>query len=550
MSNEPGSGRREFTLALLSGILLGVSFPPLHLGALAAVALVPLFFSLEQVAEYGKALRRCYLAFFVFNLITLYWTGGFTHARDPYLMAAGGSLILAHPFFFFIPVAALLFLRKGFGPALSLWLMPFLWVAFEYLHSLADISFPWLTLGNTQTENLPAIQISSLTGVYGISFWLVLLNVIVYSILSGFRSGRLKLRSARALILLAALALVYLLPVVYGTVLLNSGEGFPGEPIRIGIVQPNIDPFEKWQERPEEQLGVLRELTDEVGKERPALILWPETAVPFYVLDPRNRGYLELIRRQVDSLGIPLLAGIPDITYYGEGSRIPASSKSSVDGRRYDNYNSSMLLKPGDEEVQKYAKMLLVPFAERVPFSEALSFLNAMQWNFGLGGWGIGKEKTLFRLGGAKGRGDSARAISFSNFICYESIYPGFVASFVRNGAEFLTVITNDSWWGNTSGAYQHAQIAVLRAVENRRWVVQCANGGVSCFIDPAGHLHQPTEMFTKRTLSGDIASRRSLTLYSRMGDWFGQMCLFLSLFYLAAGFGERFYTAFRRKQG
>ena len=112
-----------------------------------------------------------------------------------------------------------------------------------------------------------------------------------------------------------------------------------------------------------------------------------------------------------------------------------------------------MLLQPGDPEIQKYAKMILVPFAERVPFSEALSFLNAMQWNFGLGGWGMGGEKTVFHLKEKGIADDSSKRFQFSNFICYESVYPGFVASFVREGAEFLTVITNDSWWGNTSCA-------------------------------------------------------------------------------------------------
>jgi apolipoprotein N-acyltransferase len=548
MSSPRETGRRELLLALLSGALLGIAFPPLHSGVLAAIALVPFFFCFEGVGDYPKALRLSYVTFFVFNLITLYWTGGFTHARDPYLMAAGGCLILAHPFFFFPPVAAWLFLRKKFGSTLSLSLFPFLWVSFEYLHSLADISFPWLTLGNTQTEDLPAIQIASITGVYGISFWLLWLNVFVYYILSRLRSEGWKPRPRRTLLLLAGLAAAYLLPRVYGTIVLNSGEGFPGEPFRVGIVQPDIDPFEKWQERPLEQLQLLRRLTDQVAGAKPALILWPETAVPFYVLDPRNGEYFESMKRQVDSLGIPLLAGIPDISYYPEGSQVPGSSKTSLDGRRYDNYNSSMLLQPHDPEIQKYAKMLLVPFAERVPFSEALSFLNAMQWNFGLGGWGIGKDKTVFRVRTGGSGPDSGRAVSFSNFICYESIYPGFVASFVRNGAEFLTVITNDSWWGNTSGAYQHVQFAILRAVENRRWIVQCANGGVSCLIDPAGHLLQQTEMFTRETLAGEIIPRRELTFYSRTGDWFAQICLVLSSFYLAAGVGQKIYSALRGK--
>lgn len=544
MNRWPASGRRDLSLALLSGLLLGLSFPPVPTGILAGVALVPFFLLLEE-GGYAKAFRLSYVTFFVLNLITLYWTGGFTHGKDPYLMAAGALLILAHPFFFFPPVAAWLFIRKGFGAAYALCMFPFLWVAFEYLHSLADISFPWLTLGNTQTYDLPAVQMASITGVYGVSFWLVWLNVLAYFFTGGLRSGARKLRSPRSALLAAAVLLVFLLPRIYGMIVLGAGTEPSGNPIRIGIVQPNIDPFEKWEKRPEDQLRMLEQLTGDIASKKADLILWPETAIPFYLLDPRHRDYFESMKRRVDSLGIPLLTGIPDITYYRAGDPIPRSSKTLPGGSRYDNYNSSILLQPHDEEIQKYAKMLLVPFAERVPFSEALSFLNAMQWNFGLGGWAVGKEKTVFRV---RGGADSAAGFSFSNFICYESVYPGFVADFVRGGAEFLTVITNDSWWGNTSGAYQHAQFAVLRAVENRRWVVQCANGGISCAVDPYGHQFNRTEMFSMQSLVTAITPARDLTFYSRMGDWFAESCLVLSLFHLAAALGSRIYTRIRGK--
>jgi apolipoprotein N-acyltransferase len=547
MGSAAGSARRLLGLALLSGVLLGFSFPPVPTGILACVAFVPFFILFEAEPGYAVGFRFSYATFFVVNLITLYWTGGFTHGKDPYLMAAGASLLLAHPLFFYLPVAGWILLRKHFGRTYALCLFPFLWVAFEYLHSMADISFPWLTLGNTQTYDLPAVQMASLTGVYGITFWLLWLNVLLYLFLSRLRSGSWKLRSLRSALFLGLCAAVYLLPRVYGASVLSGPRHAGLDSIRVGVVQPNVDPFEKWGLNPERQVQVLQDLTDAVADQKPDLILWPETAVPFYLLDERNRPFFEQIRHQVDSLGIPLLTGIPDITYYREGDRIPGSSKISTDGRRYDNYNSSMLLQPHEDTIQKYAKMLLVPFAERVPFSEALSFLNAMQWNFGLGGWGIGAEETIFRV---RPRGpDSARGFSFSNCICYESAYPAFVAGFVRHGAEFLTVITNDSWWGNTSGAYQHAQYAILRAVENRRWVVQCANGGISCAVDPYGRVVQPTRMFTRGTMVASIMPERALTFYSRTGDWFPEICLILSCFHLAASGGSRIYSRLRRRE-
>jgi apolipoprotein N-acyltransferase len=239
-----------------------------------------------------------------------------------------------------------------------------------------------------------------------------------------------------------------------------------------------------------------------------------------------------------------LFTGVPDIRYYQPGEIIPGSSKVAANGQRYETFNSSMLLQPNVAEIQKYAKILLVPFAERVPFSEELSFLNAMKWNFGLGGWGIGRDTTVFQF-----HAKNIPEVRFSNMICYESVYPGFVASFVRKGAQFLTVITNDSWWGNTSGARQHEQYAVVRAVENRRWIARCANGGISCFIDPFGHTMQPTEMYTQSTIVENIELRNDLTFYSRHGDWLAESCLVLSLFFLTAAFGKKVYYNIRSKE-
>ncbi len=239
-------------------------------------------------------------------------------------------------------------------------------------------------------------------------------------------------------------------------------------------------------------------------------------------------------------MGVPLLTGVPDIVVYAAPVEPPRGSKMLRDGTRYETFNSSILLLPGVDTVQKYAKTLLVPFAERVPYSDVLGFLNAAQWNFGLGGWSIGRDTALFRLP-LRG-GDTAE---FGNLICYESVYPGYVAGLVRRGARFLTVITNDSWWGNTAGPYQHRQFAVLRAIENRRWIIQCANGGISFVVDPSGRILTETEMFTRTALAADIGLPTGLTPYTRHGDWFAESCFVLSLFVF---FATAIHRIFRRR--
>ncbi len=526
--------RYRSLFAILAGILLGLSFPPFSSGALAMVAFVPLFFALRE-ENFRSGLRYSYVCFLVFNLITLYWTGGFTHGKDLYLMAAGSLLILAHPFFFLIPIAAWIYFRRHFGMNRSLVAFPFFWVTFEYVHSRTQLSFPWISLGNTQTYDLSLIQFISCTGASGLSFLILCLNVLVYFWIHQIAHRGWKPLSAKSVLLLGLIAALYILPKWYGESVIAEKIPPSTTTVRVGVVQPNIDPFEKWQGNAERQLSEIQQITDRLGGTD--LILWPETAVPGYVLHPSNAGVFERIRRQVDSLSINLLTGIPDLVYYT--GKYPESSKKAPNGDRYDTFNSSMLLRPNSPQIQKYAKIVLVPFAERVPFAEEFSFLNAARWNFGLGGWAPGTDTALLHFTTGKGL-----QVRFSTMICYESVYPELVASFVRKGAEFLTVITNDSWWGNTSGAYQHKQFSVLRAVENRRWMVQCANGGISCVVDPLGIIRDETKMFTQASLIAGVEPRHDLTYYTLHGDWLGELCGVIASFLLASAVGM---SVFRR---
>ncbi len=542
-ANEKPSLR--LILAISGGILLGLAFPPFHLGWLAFFSLVPLLRLMDLLNSYGKIIRFGYLMFFVLNLVTLYWAGGFFAAKDWYMMVGGALLLLVHPFFVCLPLVVFIPIRRKFNLPTALVSFPFIWTAFEYLHSATQISFPWLVLANTQTYDLAAVQITSLAGAYGLSFWIVLTNVGIYLLSREIISGRRAIMSPLVISSLALLTLLYLGVEWYGNRRLSDLEpDDTGRVVRVGVIQPNIDPFEKWQDNPDSSLSILSGMTKQVAGRPVDLIIWPETAVPCYLLHPSNQYYYAAVRHVVDSVNTALLTGIPDIIYYRGNGKIPKSSKRSLTGEYYETFNSSLLLEPGNSTLQKYAKIRLVPFAERVPFSEELSFLNAMKWNFGLGGWGIGKDTTVFRYLLRDGR-----EVRFSNLICYESIYPGFVAAFVRRGAEFLTVITNDSWWGNTSGAYQHEQYAVLRAVENHRWIIQCANGGISCAVDPYGRIVTSTKIFTKAILTQEIALRDDQTFYTEHGDWFAELSVVVAGFILMSALGTQLYISLRRRQ-
>ncbi len=527
-------------LCIIGGALLGFAHPPFQTGIFAAVGFVPLLLLHSGAESSGSVFRRSYATFFLFNLISLYWPGGFVHGKDGYLMISGGLLLLAHPLFMTVPMLVLHSIRRSVGEIKSVLLFPFIWVAFEYVHASTQLSFPWLTLGYTQSYDLDAIQWASVTGVYGISFWLAWLNVILYlafafTLARPRESGGIP---ARALLLSAII--LYATPSVVSSWLDPlPGSAEDGERHLIAaVIQPDIDPFEKWSAAATSQIATLQHVTDPtIGSWRPDLIIWPETAIPFYLLSPPRVGAYDSLREYVTSRGVPLLSGVPDIVVYTTHQEPPRGSKTMPDGTRYETFNSSILLLPGVDTVQKYAKTLLVPFAERVPYSDVFSILNAAQWNFGLGGWSVGRDTALFRLPLAGG--DTAQ---FGNLICYESVYPGYVSGLVRRGARFLTIITNDSWWGNTAGPYQHRQFAVLRAIENRRWIIQCANGGISFVVDPAGRIVSQTEMFTRTALRAEVGLPTGLTPYTRYGDWFAEGCFILSSFAFFASIIHRIY--------
>jgi apolipoprotein N-acyltransferase len=540
------SNSKYFNLLLLalSGIMLGFSFPPFKTGILAAFAFIPFLFHLSKVETYGKTFWSSYFVFFVFNLIAVSWVGGFNEHKDVYLMVAGVSLLIVHPIFLSMPIMAFTFIRRNLNFKTAVYSLPFLWVSFEFVHSLGELAFPWLTLGNSMSYDLSLIQYSCFTGVYGVSFWLLLINIITFILVVKILLKEWKLSSPKSVLIIFFLLMLYFIPKLYGSFELKK-EISSGEAIKIGLIQPNIDPWEKWDyDTQEAQLQKFQLMTSNISHDV-NLVVWPETATPYYILRPQYRFYFDKIKNQIDSLNIPLFTGIPDIHIYKANEKTPPSAKQfRGSGEFYDSYNSSMLLIPHSNEIQKYAKIRLVPFSERVPYADQLSFLNLPYWGVGIGGWGIGKDTTVFKL-----PLKDAAIVNFSSMICYESIYPTFVADFVRKGSEFLIIITNDSWWGDSFGPYQHLRCGIFRAIENRRWIARCANGGISCFIDPYGNVYDETKMYTQSTIVNSIYARKDLTFYSRHGDIFAFSCLFISGFILMAGLSKKLYLKIRSNQ-
>ncbi|MDH7516587.1 MAG: apolipoprotein N-acyltransferase [Bacteroidota bacterium] len=534
LNPDPDGRLRRFRIinACLCGILLGAAFPPMPAGITAFIALVPLLFLIESVDSAGSLFRYAYLAFLVFNVATVWWISGWW-GDDPWLKTAGVAVNLVHPLLFIIPVFAYWVLRKRFGLRTGLVLLPFIWTAFEFAAHLPELSFPWLLLGNTQTSDIIRIQFIRFTGVFGASFWIVTVNVLCFIAFRSLLRGRKK---DRRRILAAGIGVfaLFLAPEIDGVFQLR--ESPTGSRLRVGIAQPDIDPYEKWApgETPMGKLNGLLRLYDSIAAEaKPALVLLPETAIPFYIRQPSFRAEWERLKGHVDSVGIPLLTGFPDIRWYEHDA--PRSARATPDGYRYLSFNSSMLVLPADPTVQIYHKSRLTPISERIPYLDAFPFLqDALTWGVGISNWGLGNDTTVFTLEGPS----HARLWAM---ICYETLYPSFVAGFVRRGANMLCVITNDGWFGHSSGPYQLKQYAVLRAIENRRPVARCANNGISCFIDAYGRVSHETAFGTRGWIAEDVCLRTDRTFYTEHGDWFALGCTIISLAVLiAALFGRR----------
>ncbi|OGU27971.1 MAG: apolipoprotein N-acyltransferase [Ignavibacteria bacterium GWA2_54_16] len=519
----------RFVLALASGILLGASFPPSPVHAFAYAGLIPLLVLLESIEGWWRALRYSYLSFLILHILTLYWTGGFVVGKDVWMMIAGGALLIVHPLFYVLVMALYFLIRRRLGLLQSLAALPFLWVAYEYSHALGEFSFPWITLGNSQAYDLPRIQVAEFTSVYGISFFIVLFNIVGFVLVSKIAAGRWTLRSGGTRFCIAVLTVLYLAPWAYGKISMGRAETTGNtRQVSVGIVQPDFDPWEKWSTGAssrwasyDRQMEHLMQATKSLAKDRPDLVVWPETAIPFRILLPQNEYYLRALRANLDSLQMPLLTGLPSTLFYDSANAPITATRDDVRKIYYDDFNSATLFLPGSPTGAVYRKIVLVPFAERIPYAGTFRFLiEPLKWNVGIGMWGIGKDTLVFFLPLRDGS-----STTLSSMICYESVYPNFVREFVRRGAEFLVIITNDSWWGNTSGAYQHASYASFRAVENRRWIVRVANGGISGFVDPTGVIHDETKLYTASTLLGTIEPRHDQTFYARHGDVFALFC-------------------------
>jgi apolipoprotein N-acyltransferase len=382
--------------------------------------------------------------------------------------------------------------RRGRIP---IWLFaPFFWTALEYLRTYLFTGLPWGVLGATQHRFIPLIQISSITGVYGVSFLIVLVNAALYDCI--IERGRRCAASVVTACVVVALCLVY------GA--MKLAEGAPGaKTVRVAMVQGNVPQEEKFGEGFQREI-VRRfyDLTASVAREKPDLIVWPETSVPgYYMYDQMLKSSLASLQKETLT---PLLFG---------------SAHAAALGGCTEYYNSAFLLDSNGAPVERYDKIHLVLFGEIIPCKRFLPFLKRFvpfEEDFS-----PGETSTVFSI--PKGR--------FAVLICFEDIFPDLAREAVRRGALFLVNITNDAWFGRSSQPYQHVAYAVFRCVENGVPMVRATNSGLSCYVDRYGRVYRVlrdgagNEICVQGTAADNVDISDSQTLYTKWGNAFAILC-------------------------
>lgn len=492
-------------LAVVSGALHIALFPKFAYAWLAWCFLVPLLIAIGQERSSLRAFGLGWISGAVFFTGSCYWIiAVLKNYGDLGWLASGLIFFLLVTYLAcFYGVFTLLVARLSAPwPTLSLYLAPFFWVLVEFARTHLLTGFPWCLLGYSLVNHLHLVQIASLTGVYGLSFLLVLVNAFLADILIS-HSRKSALFLAGTLLGMGGISVLWKVPEIHSGNLKN----------RVRMVQTNIGLDQDWSKESRQHL--LNELFQlsipDSEKEKPAegtsfsLILWPETPTPFYFNHDQDfRDQLQGIARKANAY---FLFGFVDFQ---------DSSPAHPDGMPV---NSVGVLSPSGDKISQYDKVHLVPFGEYIPYPEIFFFVNKISTE--AGNFRPGREIVVSRL---------ENGHELGTFICYEAIFPDLIRQFARLGAEVFVNVTNDAWFGDSAAPFQHFNMARMRAVENRRYLLRVANDGISAIVSPYGEVQVTAKRFERTMIEGRFDTEADQTFYTKFGDLFAWMCLVISV--------------------
>ncbi|MEO9503590.1 apolipoprotein N-acyltransferase [Nonlabens ulvanivorans] len=523
-------------LALLSGILLWLGWPTYGFPLLLFGAFVPLLFAELHIRKSElrfkgwRVLGLSYLSFFIWNISTTWWlylATGF----GMWFAVLVNSLLMALVFLCYHKFAR----KVSQGAAFTF--LSCLWISFEYMHLQWDFSWPWLNLGNGFSEYVSWIQWYEYTGTFGGTLWIWLLNVILfYTIFKLKNYGFTVIQALKKSVLPA---LVILIPIGISQIILFSYfEVNKDSGTDVVIVQPNIDPYEeKYSFTNDKVTQLITNLALPEITQNTEFVIAPETVIAdnIRISQVNYHPTLQSLRGNFASYpNLSYLGGISLVDVFKNPDQATNQTNLASDGVTYYNdYNSAMFFNQLGP-VELYHKSKLVVGIENFPYKSILKPIlgDAM---IDLGGTVATKttqeERSVFT---------SLNETKVASIICYESVYGEYVTGYINNGAQFLAIITNDAWWGNTQGHQQHLSLARLRAIESRRWITRSANTGISAIIDHRGKIIQSLGYGKQGAINGTIRKRDDITFYVQHGDYIARIAIFMGVFTLLFGFTRR----------
>lgn len=515
----------NYILAIIGSFLLWAAWPTSSFTFLIFFALIPLLAIENNVASSRKFFGYTYLHMLLWNALTTWWIYN-ASAIGAAMAIFLNSLIMCVPWLFAH------WIKKRIGKWTGYIALFAFWLSFEFFHHQWELSWPWLTLGNAFAMQPSWVQWYSATGTTGGSLWVLATNILAYSIITEYKvNGRTKIY----FISIASLLILLIAPILFSKNIQNNyvaNNPFDkGATKNVVIVQPNIDPYdEKFINGSyEQQIQKLLSLTEQKIDTNTALVIWPETAIANAIWEDQitTDSYCLPIwdfLKQHPQLSI--LTGLSSYKNYGSDKKNASATArfSKEENFYYDAFNAAIMMRP-DGSYQIYHKAKLVPGVETLP--SFLIWLGDVFEGFGGTSGTLGRDKERMAIP------DAQHYYVAAPVICYESIYSDYITGYIRKGANLLTIMTNDGWWGNTQGYRQHMNYARLRAIETRRWIARSANTGISCFIDPVGNVHDPQPWDTMASIKMNIEPLQKQTFFVQHGDYISRIFNIASIIFL-----------------
>ena len=516
-------------LALLFAVMMSVPFIIPGTGLLALFGLVPLL-CMERILHLEGRKRIWayhYTAFVLWNTITTFWVCNAT-------VGGGIFAILANSFQMSLIFGLFRLSKRKFKGALPYIFLAITWITWERFYFDAEISWPWLVLGNSFARTTWAVQWYEFSGTLGGSLWIWACNLGLFGLMSSLSDGSWGRFNIKARIFcISSYLLCLILPASISPSIGKryNGSMETGQQLQVLIVQPNIDPYNKFEAMTQDQQNAIlqsqieKSLISRKGDSTaaPLLILAPETFTSDIICGQyeRSRTWRRFTEMLSEYPNVSMIFGASSYEYIISDKKPSHTARHIREDIWVESHNSALKI-GGDTETEIFHKSKLVVAVEHTPYPAILCPLDDLLG--GVMGRCTGQEEiSLLHVSDTEGE-----SIPVGCAVCYESVYGEYYTDYIRKGARAMTIITNDAWWGDTPGYRQHLSYASLRAIETRRAIARCANTGISAVISPKGEIIQPTPWWEPAVIKSQIPLRDDITFFVRQGDIVGRICTFM----------------------